>query len=294
MRRTRTLILWLSLVLPGLSLGCQGGIPPTPAPTVDLAGTAAAIAAQTIAAATLHAAPATAVTPSPAATPIPTPGAGVTPTAPPARPSPTPGSAPAPSPASGVATGQVYCRQGPGSWYPVVRVVRAGERLHIQGRAIVDTIPFLRVQPEGAKEACWVLARYVRMDGATRDALPVLPTPVAPAGAFSLYYLGEYRCGSAAVGLTFNLINRGPEPIESGLVTVIHQGGEQTVRFDTRFRWATDCQRQGHYDRLLPGEMAPLTVFDLARGQGTLRVRARMCTQDYLQGACTEREFTIP
>ncbi|NPA06965.1 MAG: hypothetical protein GXO54_06120 [Chloroflexi bacterium] len=285
------ILLWLSLTLMGISLGCHGLTPSNPAPTIDLAGTAAALAAQTIAAATLNAAPTTSSPPTPPSPISPTAAVLTSPTA---VPSPTRTATAPPSTAFGVATGQVYCRQGPGSWYPVVRVVHAGERLQIQGRAAVDTVLFLRVQPEGADEACWVLARYIRTDLETISALPELPTPVAPAGAFSLYYLGEYRCGSAAVGVTFNLINRGPEPIESGQVTVIHEGGEQTVRFDTRFRWATDCQRQGHYDRLLPGEMAPLTVFDLARGQGALRVRARMCTQDYLQGACTEREFIVP
>jgi len=262
------------------------------------------MAAQTIVAATMQAVATPTRTAEPAPLASPTPGPGATPTvratphaaqvSPTARATLSPTPNPTPRGLAGRATGNVNCRIGPGSWYPIVTLLHAGDPVTVLGQATVEGTRFVQVREPTTGDICWALARFIALTEGSLDAVPLAATPPALPAAFSLTYAGRYRCGAAHVGVTFSIINRGTVPIESGELRVQSTNGVVSERFDERFFWGLDCARQGHYDRFLPGETGMITVRDLNPGSDTLYIRARMCTEDYLQGDCFERDIVLP
>ncbi len=261
-------------------------------PTADLAATAAAIAAQTIQAQTTaqEEAPATAAAPSPL------PPTAVSPTAT-ATPPPLPTATPQPPPPTATprpevtftATANTRCRQGPGVYYPQVGVVAAGQTVPVLARTDAVEGYWLVQLPDG--RTCWAWDRYATLQG-NAAALPLATPPPAPDAAFSLFYIDAAECG-ANRGLTFELVNRGPVPIESAYIEI--QGTSYRVSAGLQFQWWLDCNRKGSAHTIQPGRSVWITV---PTGTEDLRTRAitvyaKACTEDNLNGTCFERTLSF-
>ncbi len=278
-----------------LLLACQGVSislgDETAAPTPNLAATAAVIAAQTMQAQAqpsptgpgqatqVLAATATVAAPTvpPSPTPVPSPTA-----------TPVPTATPAPA-VTLTANGNLRCREGPGAYYPEVAMLTPGDTVAVVGHA--EEMPeYWQVRLDDGR-TCWVWERYASLEGDVA-AVPTVTPPPAPDAAFSLYYAGYSECASS--GLTFQIVNRGPVPIESFYIEV-HDGALYTATAGLKFTWWLDCVTSGSAGTILPGKNALITVntgLEDLRGH-TVQIKAKACTEDNLNGTCFERTFTI-
>ncbi|NPA30765.1 MAG: SH3 domain-containing protein [Chloroflexi bacterium] len=287
--------LWGAVAL--LLLACNGvtitlgNTSTAPTTTPDVVASAVAVLAQTQQAQTATATHPTATLP-PTAVPQPTATATSLPTATPrpqATATPRPPSPTAAPAASFTARVDTRCRQGPGVYYPEVGAVLAGETVPILARSEAVEGYWLVQLPDG--RTCWAWDRYATLQGDTAS-LPAATPPPAPEAAFSLFYVGPSECG-ANRGLTFEVVNRGPVPIESLYLEV--QGSTYRLTAGLQFQWWLDCDRKGSAKTIYAGRSAWVTIptgTEDLRGQN-ITVYAKACTGDNISGTCFERRVPL-
>ncbi len=232
-------------------------------------------------------------TPTPSPVPSPTPPATATP-----QPTPTPSSTPTatatPTPALAflTAAGNLYCREGPGPFYPVVALLQPGDQAQIVGQAPgpggQGRYWFLRLLDT---RACWVPDRYIEPAGAY-DEVEAFPTPGPPAVAFTIAFAGQAECGPRH-GWLFTITNYGTEIIESVRVAV-HDSRGGTYEAPVYIEWWRDCQTRGGAPLIKPGRSLLVTVPSSGPGLGqTFNGTAQVCAQDHLREPCAEQTFSF-
>ncbi len=244
---------------------------------------------------------ATQPTPRPFAEPSPTPTAAVTPTATAvSTPTRTPTARPTPRehlvdlvPTASIG-GHLYCRTGPGIYYPAVRVLQPGEQVELAGaNKIFYDWWYVRLE-DGT--TCWAHRKWVY--DVTDDLAPYLPQvtpPPPPPAAFKPIrhqwpLMVPFCPAFFSPALQFQVKNLGPEPIRSFeiILTVLDTGAVYPTRVAEGIPTCGKVRTQ-----IPPGETVAVAAFtrqDLTDKQ--VRLDLRGCTQPRFQGACVAYSLT--
>ncbi len=272
---------WLWVLLGALSglgvlAGCTGSPAGTPDPLTPLALTQQAYVQQIRWTQTARALMPSPTPPQSSPTPSTTPEPRATPTP---RPSPVPTGYPA------RALGRVYCRDGPGLYYPARTVLEPGQQVTVVGENPIY-YAFLLVEPEPG-ERCWASARWLEPLG-PQGALPRVTPPPPPPAAFSLPRQFPQMVPLCPVFFTPALLvqirNLTSAPLRSfeGTIEVLETGAVYRTRVAEGIPTCAKIRTQ------LPGyqreTVALRTREDLTNRR--VRITLKACTEPRFQGAC--------
>ncbi len=285
--RLAPLVGWLALgLLMGLAACTAGPATPAPAPTLPPPPTVQPRPTRMATAAPPTPAPSMAIRSTPSPTPRVTPGASPTATA-----NATPSGVIAPIL---TITGHLYCRTGPGIYYPAVTVLHPNDRVQVAGANKIFYDWWYVLLPDDT--TCWVHRGWTQ--GVSDEAaalLPQVPAPPPPPAAFKpIRHQWPLMLPFCPVffgpALQFQVKNLGPEPIRSFEVTltVLDTGAVYRTRVTEGIPTCGKIRTQ-----LPPRE----TVAVVARTRQDLtdhrvRLALRGCTQPNFQGACVAYNLT--
>jgi len=229
----------------------------------------------------------------PTATPRPRAAAG--------RPTPTPlptatARATATNPPGAVAqvAGYLYCRAGPGIYYPALQVLEPGQDVSVvAANKVFYNWRYVRT-PQGV--TCWVHHHWLEgVDAREAAQLPQITPPPPPPGAFQparnqwplmLPFCRTFR----SPALQFEIKNLGPEPLRSFevVLTVLDNGA---VYRTTVAEGIPTCHKiRG---QIPPGQTAAVAArTDQDLTDKRVRLDLRGCTQTGFRGACVAYSLT--
>ncbi len=302
---------WLGLVLlAGWLTACAGAPATGPTPTgTQRPRSSPTAASPTPRPATLTPVPWSSPTtlPSPSVSPAPSSLATRNTPAPPTTPSPPTSTATPPSSSMATrtpepqalaplaqVTGRLYCRTGPGIYYPAVRVLQPGQVVQLAGANKIFYDWWLVLLDDGT--TCWAHRGWIA--GVSDQAAALLPQvtpPPPPPAAFKpirhQWPLMVPFCPAFwGPGLQFQVKNLGPEPIRSFEITltVLDTGA---VYRTTTWEGVPTCAKVR--TQIPPGEtvaLAARTRQDLTDKR--VRLDLRGCTEPGFRGACVAYSLT--
>ena len=191
-------------------------------------------------------------------------------------------------------TGRLYCRTGPGIYYPAVRVLQPGQQVRLVGaNKIFYDWRYVRLD-DGT--TCWAHRNWLAGEpDQAASRLPQVTPPPPPPGAFKPIrhqwpIMVPFCPAFFSPGLQFQVKNLGPEPIRSFeiVLTVLDTGA--VYRTTTREGVPTCAKVRS---QIPPGEtvaVAARTRQDLTNKR--VRLDLRGCTEPNFQGACVAYSVT--
>lgn len=201
---------------------------------------------------------------------------------------PSPTSVPTPTPVPQLlaqALGNLFCRTGPGFYYPAVEAIQRGSQVSVLAQDPQGEFWLIR-SPKDA--VCWVWGRWLQVPQEAA-ALPIATPPPPPPGAFAIGIRRADYCGSQPA-LVFLVVNRGPESLESIYIQVrdVQTGVQYGLARELGALGFPQCTTVEPF--LLPGEEVEVWLMVNREMSGRLiEITARACTQEYYRGQCVDR-----
>ncbi len=190
-------------------------------------------------------------------------------------------------------TGRLYCRQGPGIYYPARTILQPGQTVTLLGgNRIFYDWRFVQL-PDGTR--CWVHQRWTQGPNLDPAQLPQITPPPPPAGAFKPLrhqwpLMLPFCPAFFSPALQFQVKNLGPEPIRSMriVLTVLDTGAVYRTETPEGVPTCGKVRTQ-----IPPGgtvAVAARTRQDLTDKR--VRLDLQGCTQPHFQGACVAYNLT--
>ncbi len=191
-------------------------------------------------------------------------------------------------------TGHLYCRSGPGIYYPAQRVLAPGEQVRWIGANKIFYDWWYVALADGTQ--CWVHRHWVTGASAEEAAsMPQVSPPPPPAGAFKPIrhqwpLMLPFCPAFFGPALQFQIKNLGPEPIRSFDIRLVVLENGAVYRTTTEEGVPTCAKVR---TQIPPGEtvaLAARTRQDLIGKR--VRLELRGCTEPHFQGACVAYHWT--
>ena len=190
-------------------------------------------------------------------------------------------------------TGRLYCRQGPGIYYPALTILQPGQTVTLLGgNRIFYDWRFVQL-PDGTR--CWVHQRWTQGAAPDPAQLPQITPPPPPPGAFKPLrhqwpLMLPFCPAFFSPALQFQVKNLGPEPIRSMriVLTVLDTGAVYRTETPEGVPTCGKVRTQ-----IPPGgtvAVAARTRQDLTDKR--VRLDLQGCTQPHFQGACVAYNLT--
>ena len=196
------------------------------------------------------------------------------------------------------------CRSGFSTYFPVVAVLKSGEKLEVIARSKKTDYFFVRSSGTDAPD-CWVLDKYVTIQGNT-EILPVFtsqptpaptvtPTPI-PVPVFSFLYAGLNTCG-ADYSFHFQVENSGAVPMQSIRVrNYDNNTATEVIMTKNTFTSYSGCAVSVDQQDLTTGEVGTVTTYNPGQFNydptgHLITTTVTVCPENDLKGACTTKSF---
>lgn len=212
------------------------------------------------------------------------------------------------------------CRQGPGTDYPIVSMLRVGATTAVQGKDASGSWYYV-ANPGGGSGSCWLWNQFATVQG-NSAALEVVNAPPPPApvatqtgqpsatsqsgtttsqpgsAAANVSFANVHRCGGVVVAILVE--NTGSVAFRSARVTVREPVTGQVLgqySSDVAFMSGDNACPPGR-GSLAPGETAYVigSVDEALPAGAAGRATVALCTDNNLDGDCEEirLDFTFP
>ncbi len=171
--------------------------------------------------------------------------------------------------------GDTNCRSGPGTSFPILKIITAGEQVEVIGRYILDNYYFVSLT-EDTNNACWVWADSSSM-AVDSSVLPIVAAPPAPTATITPtpttapadFNLGNPwfdKCEIDAVNYyipQFEIVNTGTIHFQSIRAVLTNETTLDTFVYEfDYFRGSENCaiDNDGEVTQLLAGDSTDMVL----------------------------------
>jgi len=192
------------------------------------------------------------------------------------------------------------CRQGPGTEYSVLGLLRADQQSIVLGKNSDQTWWYIE-NPEKTETACWVNGKTTELKGDAGLLTIITPPPPPLTGVSFLGAFSEViNCANNPLAI-IQIENTGTERLESMSMLMVDQTISDNIFYipATNFPFLDKkepCTIGNEY--LDVGKTGIVGGFlgEVSRRGHLIRTNIKMCSEDYLSGSCAELivEFVAP